>query len=124
MSFQSIFMTIRVQKGEKYQHWLYFMQVPGSRLKLRLDSEKGSSFSRSFLARLEESRRPYGSTQVPNCTENDSGSPSSVKCPPKNVQQSNRSMCCSFGIHNSSHSQNPCTLVNQGMSSAQHTPSY
>ncbi|CAL1282805.1 unnamed protein product [Larinioides sclopetarius] len=84
----------------------------------------GSSFSRSFLARLEESRRPYGSTQVPNCTENDSGSPSSVKCPPKNVQQSNRSMCCSFGIHNSSHSQNPCTLVNQGMSSAQHTPSY
>ncbi|KAF8777236.1 Lachesin like protein [Argiope bruennichi] len=48
-----------------------------------------------------------------------------MKCPPKNVQQNNRSMCCSFGIHNSSHSQNPCTLVNQGMSSAQHTtPSY
>ncbi|GBN21775.1 hypothetical protein AVEN_108318-1 [Araneus ventricosus] len=47
-------------------------------LTANLSSFPGSSFSRSFLARLEESRRPHGSTQVPNCTETDSGAPSSV----------------------------------------------
>ncbi|GIY24349.1 uncharacterized protein CDAR_242421 [Caerostris darwini] len=36
--------------------------------------------------------------------------------------QSNRSMCCSFGIHNSSHFHNPCTPAEEGSSSAQHNP--
>ncbi|GIY04708.1 uncharacterized protein CDAR_396961 [Caerostris darwini] len=53
-------------------------------------------------------------------------SPTQMRCPPPlkrgSSAQSNRSMCCSFFIHNSSHFHNPCTPAEDGSSSAQHNP--
>ncbi|GFY24028.1 retrovirus-related Pol polyprotein from transposon TNT 1-94 [Trichonephila clavipes] len=47
-----------------------------------------------------------------------------VRCHPKpSREQSNRSTCCSFGLHNSSHFRDPCAVADQGMSNVQqHTP--
>ncbi|GIY60481.1 hypothetical protein CEXT_45051 [Caerostris extrusa] len=77
----------------------------------------GSSFSRPIHARLEDTRRPRGSSPLaPNCTESDAAS---MRCQPpmkRGSAQSNRSMCCSFGILNSSHFHNPCTPAEEGSS--------
>ncbi|GFQ71379.1 hypothetical protein TNCT_331851 [Trichonephila clavata] len=98
--------------SELYLYWDYKYLIRSSR----------SSFSRSVVSRLEDIRRPRGSSQTPNCSENESSV--SVKCHPKpSREQSNRSTCCSFGLHNSSHFRNPCAVADEGMSSAQqHTP--
>ncbi|GIX79812.1 hypothetical protein CEXT_177021 [Caerostris extrusa] len=51
--------------------------------------------------------------------------PTQVRCQgamKRGSAQSNRSKCCSFGIHNSSHFHNPCTPAEEGSSSAQHNP--